>query len=114
MMDCVLAPPLAEVATGAGARVHAIPLDWHCGFRLAVKDIPDEFRGPAVPRLARRIAGEGTVDAAAIGTAQRSLRLHPEEWREWGSHGDILQHLKQLWHVLVHYGEPAVASGTAA
>jgi len=40
-------------------------------------------------------------------------RLHPEDWREWGLHEDILQHLKQLWHVLVHYGEPVVRSGTA-
>src|SRR5262245_35055240 len=89
-------------------RKYVIPLDWHGGFRLAVQDIPDEFRGPAIPRLARRIAGDGMVDAAAIGAAQRSLRLHPQDWREWGSHEDILQHLKQLWHVLVHYGEPAI------
>jgi hypothetical protein len=94
-------------------RKHAIPLDWHGGFRLAVRDVSDEFRGPAIPRLARRIAGGGMIDAAVIGAAQRSLQSHPEDWREWGSHEDILQHLKQLWHVLVHYGRPAVDSGTA-
>src|SRR5262252_7344371 len=27
-----------------------------------------------------------------------------EAWRDWGSRGDASQHLKQLWHVLVHYG----------
>jgi hypothetical protein len=89
-------------------RKHSIRLDWHVGFRLAVKDVPDEFRGPDIPRLARRIAGDGMVDAATIGAAQRSLRLDPQKWREWGAPDDILQHLKQLWHVLVHYGEPAI------
>jgi hypothetical protein len=92
---------------GELCRKFAIPLAWHRGFRLAVKDVPDEFRGAAIPRLARRIAGEGMVDVAVIGAAQRSLRLHPEDWREWVPHEDTLQHLKQLWHVLVHYGEPA-------
>ncbi|MBX3346315.1 MAG: DUF3626 domain-containing protein [Nitrospira sp.] len=28
-----------------------------------------------------------------------------------GSHEQVLQHLKQLWHVLVQYGEPASLSG---
>jgi hypothetical protein len=88
-------------------RQYAIPFDWHRGFRLAVQNVPDEFRGPAIPRLARRIAGNGMVDAAVIGAAQRSLRLQPDDWRDWESHQDTLQHLKQLWHVLVHYGEPA-------
>ena len=91
-------------------RKYVIPLDWHVGFRIAVQDVPDELRGPAIWRLARRIAGDGIVDAAAIGAVQRSLRLYPEHWRDWGSREDILQHLKQLWHVLVHYGEPAVPS----
>lgn len=95
-------------------RKYAIPLDWHGGFRLAVRDVPDEFRGPAIPRLARRIAGDGTVDAAVIGTAQASLRFRPDDWRDWGSQEEILQHLKQLWHVLVHCGAPAGPSGAAA
>ena len=86
---------------------HALPLDWHIGFRLAVKDVPDDFRGPLMPRLARHIARAGGLDAACIGDAQRSLRLRPEEWREWGTPAETLQYLKQLWHVLVYYGEPA-------
>ena len=89
-------------------RKHSIRLEWHGGFRLAARDVPDEFRGPAVARLARRIGGDGMVDAAAIGAAHRSLRLDPQAWREWGPDEDLLQHLKQLWHVLVHYGEPRV------
>jgi hypothetical protein len=95
-------------------RKYAIPLDWHVGFRLAVRDVPDEFRGPAIPSLARRIAGDGVVDASVIGAAQASLRFRPNEWRDSGPHEEILQHLKQLLHVLVHYGAPAVPSGAAA
>lgn len=83
-----------------------MPLEWHMGFRLAVKDVPDDFRGPIMPRLARRIARAGWLDAACLGDAQRSLRLHPEEWREWGTSAETLRYLKQLWHVLVYCGDP--------
>ena len=61
-----------------------------------------------MPRLARRIAGEnGIIDAAMIGTAEASLHHQPDAWGDWGSRAEVLQHLKQLWHVLVHYGAPA-------
>ena len=95
-------------------RTHGIVLDWHCGFRLAATDVPEDFRGPAVAALAQRIAGAGNVDAAVIGAAQRSLRLRPHEWQDWAPAADTLQDLKQLWHVLVHYGEQVVPSGAAA
>ena len=71
-------------------------------------EVPDDFRGPEMPRLAHRIADEnGLVDAAVIGTAEASLHHHPEVWRDRGSREEVLQHLKQLWHVLVHHGAPA-------
>jgi hypothetical protein len=61
-----------------------------------------------MPRLAERIAGvTGMIDAAVIGTAEASLHHQPELWRDWGSPEEVLQHLKQLWHVLVHCGAPA-------
>lgn len=88
-------------------RRHGIELDWHCGFQLAAPNVPEHFRGPAVSKLAQRIAGFGTIDAAVIGAAQRSLRLRPQEWKDCGAVEDTLQHLKQLWHVLVQYGTPA-------
>jgi len=109
-VECFVADPsFSASATGAVlaelARRYDIPLHWHCGFRLAVRDVPDDFRGPAMPRLAQRIAGiDGTLDAAVIGRAAASLYRQPEAWLDWGSRGDALQHLKQLWHVLVHYG----------
>jgi uncharacterized protein DUF3626/glycosyl hydrolase family 26 len=102
-------PAFAATATGRILRElsmrYEIPLRWHCGFRLTVRDVPDDFRGPAMPRLAQRIAGnDGTLDAAVIGVAERSLHEQPDAWRDWGSRAEALEHLKQLWHVLVHYG----------
>jgi hypothetical protein len=108
----VVDPAFAATATGNILREiisrYGIPLRWHSGFQLAVDKVPDDFRGPAMPRLAQRIAGkDGTIDAAVIGRAEASLRKQPDAWRDWGSHEEALQHLKQLWHVLVHYGLPA-------
>jgi Protein of unknown function (DUF3626) len=113
----VVDPAFAATATGAILRELAqryeIPLRWHCGFRLPVRSVPDDFRGPAMPHLAQRIAGhDGTLDAAVIGSAEASLHERPDAWRDWGSHTEALQHLKQLWHVLVHYGSPAHGTGT--
>ena len=104
-------PAFTQTTTGETLRELALrygfPLRWHCGFRLAVDEVPDDFRGPAMPRLARRISGgNGMVDAAAIGAAEASLQHRPELWRDWGSREEALEHLKQLWHVLVHYGAP--------
>ena len=59
-----------------------------------------------MPLLAQRIAGDGMLDAAVIGAAESTLYLQPERWRDWGSRDETLQHLKQLWHVVVHYGSP--------
>jgi hypothetical protein len=109
-VDLLVADP-SFVGTSTGrvldelAARHEFPLRWHGGFRLSVRDVPDDFRGPDMPRLARRIAGhDGMLDAAAIGRAEASLHRHPEEWCDWGSEADTLQRLKQLWHVVVHFG----------
>jgi hypothetical protein len=104
-------PVFAGTATGVLLRQLAtkyrFPLTWHCGFQLAVRDVPDDFRGPEMPRLARRIAGsDGMLNAAVIGAAEASLRQHPESWEDWGSLAESIQHLKQLWHVLVNFGSP--------
>jgi hypothetical protein len=104
------------VGTAAGDNMNKLaqkcsfPLDWHGGFWLPIADIPDDFRGPAIPRLAKRIASNGKVDAATLGAAQQSLILQPEDWQGWGDPAEILQQLKQLWHVLVHYGQRPVAA----
>jgi hypothetical protein len=112
-VELLVADP-AFAPAGAGeilrelASRHEFPLRCHCGFQMPVGKVPADFRGPAMPRLAQRIAGkDGTLDAAAIGIAEASLHQQPDMWRDWGSHAEVLQHLKQLWHVLVHYGAPA-------
>ena len=71
---------------------------WHRGFQLAVRDVPDDFRGPEMPRLAERIAGrDGILDAAVIGRAAASLRRDPGQWTEWGDYFRALQLFRQLW-----------------
>ncbi len=84
---------------------YGFDLHWHCGFRLPVRDVPDDFRGPAMPRIAERIAGrDGILDAAVIGRAAASLHQDPGQWSEWGGYFDVLRLFRQLWHVLVHFG----------
>jgi hypothetical protein len=108
----VVDPSFAGTPTGGHlnelARKYGLPIDWHPGFRLEAREVPAEFRGPAIPRLAQRIAADDVINAAVVGAAQRSLRLQPDEWLGWGEYADILQYLKQLWHVLVHYGRPEI------
>src|SRR5262249_20303827 len=50
-----------------------IPFYWHPGFSLHVNQVPDDFRGPAMPPLARRIARDGILNVAVIGEAAASL-----------------------------------------
>ncbi|RXZ76586.1 DUF3626 domain-containing protein [Paenibacillaceae bacterium] len=103
--------------TRIGAQLEAlcskynVTLVWHAGFRLAVSSVPDDFRGAAMPPLAKRLdrlftVSPGVLDVAVIGRAAASLQLHPEQWQDWGTPDETSQHLKQLWHVLVQYGRP--------
>lgn len=87
--------------------LHELDLYWHSGFRLNVRDVPDNFRGPDMPSLAARVSSDGYFDAQMIGVAAADLKLKPERWADWGPYGVVLQQLKCLWHVLVQYGEPA-------
>jgi len=57
-----------------------------------------------MPRLAQRIAGRGGVLDAA-GSAAPSLHQKPEQWSEWGDYLEVLRLLRQLWHVVVHFGD---------
>jgi hypothetical protein len=110
----VVDPAFAGTHTGACleelCRRYTIHLDWHVGCRLATRDVPDTFRGPAIAQLARQIAGDGFLDAAVIGAAQASLRRRPDEWRTWGSHDEVQRDLRQLWHTVVHFGAPSASA----
>ncbi len=61
--------------------------------------------GPLATRLDERFATmRGELDAVVIGRAAQSLHAEPDAWRDWGTTDETLQHLKQLWHVLVRFG----------
>jgi len=90
----------------AAAR-HGIEVAFHCGSELAVGHVPDDFRGPTMPALARVVAGaDGIVHARAIGiTAAR------EPYEEPTPLGDppasTWQQFKYLWHTLLAHGHDA-------
>ncbi len=103
---------LHELGTRHGFDVRA-----HHGFILATNEVPDAFRGPRMRALAERICAPAsssspasssppTFDAATIGRAAASLARDPSAWADWDTPDETLQHLKQLWHVLVHVGRP--------
>ncbi|MBN2983838.1 MULTISPECIES: DUF3626 domain-containing protein [Cohnella] len=85
---------------------YGIDLYWHMGFVLPASEVPGDFRGPAMPSLARRISRNGLIDASAIGAAAADLKRNPEGWKDRGTEAEALQELKLLWHVLVRYGRP--------
>jgi hypothetical protein len=85
---------------------YRITLHWHMGFALSVDEVPSDFRGPAMPPLARRIAKRETIDASCIGEAAMELKRNPAAFADRGSYEEVLQELKLLWHVLVKYGKP--------
>jgi hypothetical protein len=91
------------------ARRYQLDLRWHAGFELVAADVPSEFRGPAIPVIAERIArefggGSSRLHAELIGRAARSVVTDPARWQDCGTPAETLQKIKQLWHVLVQYG----------
>lgn len=113
--ELVVDPSFAGTPTGRTlesiAERRGFPLRWHRGFALAVDRVDAEFRGPAIPvlaaRLLRDLARPGApVDAALVGRGAVSVVTEPERWADRGPVAETLQHLKQLWHVLVRYGAP--------
>lgn len=90
----------------AAARAFDFELSWHEGSQLAAADVRSDFRGATMPALARSLAVDGMIDAAAIG---RSLAAVP--YSEPTPDGDPidgpLQQHKYLWHCLLHFGHAA-------
>ena len=88
----------------AAAERYGFSLTWHTGSQLHVDEVPDDFRGPAMPALARAVARpDGVVDAHAIGV--RAARLPFAEPTETGDpHESDLQQLKYLWHTVLAHG----------
>lgn len=82
-----------------------IQLLWQTPRNLRVESVPADFRGPTMPSLASRIEKGQQVNAKIIGDAAAEVVRHPERWQDRGSPQQCLQELKQLWHVVVRYGE---------
>ncbi|GIJ41819.1 DUF3626 domain-containing protein [Micromonospora andamanensis] len=115
VLELVVDPSFRGTGTAASliaaADRYGFPIRWHAGFALPVDGVDAEFRGPAIPPLAARVhaefarAGE-PVHAALIGRAAVSVVTEPGRWADRGPAVETLQHLKQLWHVLVRFGVP--------
>lgn len=86
-------------------KAYGFDMHWSPGFFLAASKVPQNFRGPVMLPLAKFIANHDILDCVAIGQAVVSLRENPSAWKEWGSFDETLQYLKQLWHVLVRFGD---------
>jgi hypothetical protein len=91
-----------EIAAGrAGFEVR-----WHRGSELPVERVPDDYRGPTMPELARTVAVGGVVDARAIGLAATDLDLGPPRPAGDGPRS-LAQQLKYLWHTVLAKGRDA-------
>jgi hypothetical protein len=106
--DTTIGLALEEVADRFG-----FVLTWHQGFELDADAVPANFRGPEVRAMAIRIArefgdGSKSIDANTIGRAARRAVTDPGHFADHGDPALMLQHLKQLWHVLVAYGRPCL------
>lgn len=118
-VDALVVDPSFE-GTSTGASLHelcaryGIAFREHPGFVLATQDVPDDFRGPRMVPLAERVDRcfalvRGQLDAATVGRAAQALQREPESWQDWGTFEESLQHIKQLWHVLVRFGRARAA-----
>ncbi|MBO1336155.1 DUF3626 domain-containing protein [Streptomyces sp. VRA16 Mangrove soil] len=101
--------PTGELLGGIG-----VPVEWHEGYVLdpAGRDAElADFRGPALPSVAARVAerytDDGLVDAAVVGRAAASAVRSPQTWAAYGTQDEVLQFIKQLWHCVVAFGRPA-------
>ncbi len=73
------------------------------GYSLAPDAVPEDFRGPRMPEFAQRVSPE-RVTAANLGSVARSILERPKEWEDFGSHDELLQYCKWMWHTLVRFG----------
>ncbi|HIS68994.1 MAG TPA: DUF3626 domain-containing protein [Candidatus Gallacutalibacter stercoravium] len=90
-------------------RKYNIALEWIPKRQVDVGEIGDLFRGPMIPKLAKKIDHlwgnrQGIIDARLIGLASRDSILHPTNWGDIGNDTEVFQYLKQLWHTVGYFG----------
>ncbi|MFI5700583.1 DUF3626 domain-containing protein [Streptomyces xanthochromogenes] len=111
----VLDPSFRGTATARLLASTGVPIEWHAGFVLAPHEVDAAFRGPAMPALAARVcrayAADGLLRAETLGHAAASVVREPRAWAEFGSGDEVLQYVKQLWHVLARFGRPDDRAG---
>lgn len=108
----------------ATAKRYDLETEWHPGFVLTAAEVPHDAPdrdAASLPRwqafcaqrraarLATRVIEDHApdrrrLDAAAIGRATVSAVRNPDQWQDWGSTREALQCLKDLWLILVAYG----------
>lgn len=89
-----------------------IRLCWIPKRHVFVEDIDDEFRGPLIKPIARRVLEElrGTgreLTAWRIGRGAQSVVHSPGKWSGFGDEKQMLQYIKQLWHIVANFGCPS-------
>ncbi len=96
-----------EADLDAAAARYGFSLAWHDGSELPADEVPDDFRGPTMPTLARRVArADGQVDAHAIGCVAAEITFG-EPTAAGDAPNSELQQLKYLWHTLLTHGHDA-------
>jgi hypothetical protein len=86
-----------------------IPIKWIPERRVYVEDFDDNFRGPMMRIIARRVLNEASakgdyINAYLIGLGLKSAATASERWSDIGSKPELLQYMKQLWHIVANYG----------
>ena len=79
-----------------------IPLRWHPGFQMHVNDVPDDFRGGLMSKVAKKIAESEIIHAELIGRSSIEAVKNPQNWDDVDD--SPLKLLKFLWHVLLRFG----------
>lgn len=91
---------------------YPIALRWIPKRQIRVDTIDENFRGPMMKPLARRIdlrfgGGAGVINAALLGKASCESVTDPGKWSDMGSSEELFQYFKQLWHTTAYFGFPA-------
>ena len=85
--------------------LNPIELIWNKGRELEIKDIPENFRGPEMPTIAKEIAVNDKINAYLLGLAEKKYKEKIEEEKVRQGKN---QQLKYLWHTLIKYGKPII------
>ena len=109
-VEAVVADPSFRGTPTGELLSHLAPnLEYHQGFVLTPDEFPPDLRTEATPLVAAEIADRFNatlIDAELVGRATHSAIHDPDSWARFGALPDVLQHLKQVWHILALRGHP--------